>query len=53
MVEYYKRLWLKEKLKNKKLKQTILKMKREILGETDQLKEKIKDIMFLEKRRVK
>lgn len=51
MVEYYKKLWLKEKLKNKKLKQRIIKMKREILAEMEQLKEKVKDIMFLEKER--
>lgn len=37
-----------ERTKNKELKKTIRQMKREILIEIDQLKEKIKDIMYIE-----
>lgn len=37
-----------ERAKNKELKKIIRQMKREILIEIDQLKEKVKDIMYLE-----
>ena len=44
---------LKEKLqiereKNKKLEQTIREMKRTILKELDNIKDKVKDIMYLD-----
>lgn len=37
-----------ERNKNKELKRIIRQMKREILIEIDQLKEKVKDIMYIE-----